>query len=155
MNPVIPDASVLLKWVLPPNHEPYVEQALCIRNALLAGDVEILLPSLWYYELGNTLARKYPDHADAILSSLMDMNMECIYPEQAWQAEIVHLVTNFQVTFYDAAYHALAIHRDGVFVTADEKYINKAHSAGHTLHLKDWHSVSSGCSGNGMEISFK
>jgi len=38
----------------------------------------------------------------------------------------------------DAAYHALAIEHDGVFVTADEKYLQKTASVGHIVHLKDW-----------------
>jgi len=45
--------------------------------------------------------------------------------------------------YYDAAYHALAINRDGLFVTADEQYIQKAGSSGHILHLKDWGSPTS------------
>jgi len=135
---IIPDASVLLKWVLPPDHEQHVEQALAIRNALLDGKVRLLVPGLWHYELGNTLSRKYPDHADALLCSLVDMELESSQPAPDWQATIVQLAASFNVTFYDAAYHALAINRDAVFVTADEQYIQKAGAAGHILHLKDW-----------------
>lgn len=138
MKTVIPDASVLLKWVLPPVNEHYVEQAMAMRKALLDGKVRLLVPHLWYYELGNTLSRKYPDYADALLSSLIDMDMECQHHDQGWQTTTVQLVSSFQVTFYEAAYHALAINRDGVFVTADEKYIQKASAAGHIVHLKDW-----------------
>jgi len=135
---IIPDASVLLKWLLPPDHEQHAEQALSIRDALLAGKVRLLVPGLWYYELGNTLSRKYPDHADALLRSLVDMELESQEPSPEWQSTIVQLVARFQVTFYDAAYHGLAINMGALFVTADEKYIQKAGAAGHILHLKDW-----------------
>jgi len=132
---IVPDASVLLKWVLPSKHERYVDQALAIREALAEGKLRLLVPELWYYEAGNTLSRNYPEHADALLSGLKGMELECAAP---LQADIFHLVASFSVTFYDAAYHALAINRGGVFVTADEKYIGKAGVAGHILHLKDW-----------------
>ena len=138
MKTIIPGASVLLKWVLPPDHEQHVEQALSMRDALLAGKVRLLVPGLWYYELGNTLSRKYPDHADALLGSLVNMEMESQEPSPEWQATIVQLVASFHVTFYGAAYHALAINQKALFVTADEKYIQKAGTAGHLLHLKDW-----------------
>jgi len=138
LKTVIPDASLLLKWVLPPVNEQYVEQAIAIRDALLAGKIRLMVPGLWYYELGNTLSRKYPDYANALLASLTNMEMDCPQIDQDWQATIVQLVSRFQVTFYDAAYHALAINRNGLFVTADEKYIQKAGSAGYIIHLKDW-----------------
>jgi len=138
LKTVVPDASVLLKWVLPPDHEQYVGQALAMRDALLGGKIKLLVPELWYYEVGNTLSRKYPGHADILLRSLLNMELECPEPEPCWQAGVIQLVTSFHVTFYDASYHALARNRGGVFVTSDEKYIQKSSAAGHILHLKDW-----------------
>jgi len=138
LKTIIPDASVLLKWVVPPANEHHVEQAIAIRDALLDGRIRLLVPWLWYYEVGNTLGRKYPDYADALLSNLIDMDMENLSPDKAMQTVIIQLVSRFQVTFYDAAYHALAIKQNGVFVTADAKYIQKSASAGHIMHLKDW-----------------
>ena len=35
----------------------------------------------------------------------------------------LRLATQYQVTFCDTAYHALAIVQGGVFVTADRKYL--------------------------------
>ena len=36
---VVPDASVILKWVLPPATEPDVRRALALRDAIAAGNV--------------------------------------------------------------------------------------------------------------------
>jgi len=138
LKTIIPDASVLLKWVLPPANEHHVEQAIAIRDDVLDGKIRLLVPALWYYEVGNTLSRKYPAYADTLLSSLINIDMESPPPDQTIQTATVQLASRFQVTFYDAAYHALAIEQDGFFVTADEKYIQKAGSVGHILHLKDW-----------------
>lgn len=59
----IPDASTLLKWVLPPENEEYVERALALAQAFNAGRIRVLVPSLWIYEVGNVLALKHPDLA--------------------------------------------------------------------------------------------
>ena len=42
----VPDASVILKWVLPPDNEGFVEQALDIRRSLLAGFATLAVPNL-------------------------------------------------------------------------------------------------------------
>ncbi|MGH8651664.1 MAG: hypothetical protein ACREYE_05540 [Gammaproteobacteria bacterium] len=42
----IPDASTLLKWILPPENEEYVERALALAQAFNAGRIRVLVPSL-------------------------------------------------------------------------------------------------------------
>jgi hypothetical protein len=42
---VVPDASVLLKWVLPSNDEPDADQALLLRTAILDEEVHALVPA--------------------------------------------------------------------------------------------------------------
>jgi predicted nucleic acid-binding protein len=44
----------------------------------------------------------------------------------------------YKVTFYDAAYHALAIRHRGTMLTADRAYVKKAERAGHLKLLNDW-----------------
>ncbi|BBA36468.1 hypothetical protein sS8_4538 [Methylocaldum marinum] len=55
-----------------------------------------------------------------------------------WQRQIPALTTRHRVTFYDAAHHALAIVNEGIFVTADEKYLKTVGDDKHAVHLKDW-----------------
>lgn len=140
----IPDASVLLKWVLPAEGETCVEQALSMRDAFVAGKITLLVPELWYFEVGNTLSRKYPDETEDLLSGLLAMGFDTATPDQRWQTAILQLVSAHRVTFYDAAYHALAVISDGIFVTADEKYLASARSDRHIAHLKDWSSSQAG-----------
>ena len=48
---VVPDASVILKWVLPSSaDESDVVPALVLRDAA-AGEIRALAPELWIYEL--------------------------------------------------------------------------------------------------------
>ena len=68
---VVPDASVILKWVLPPADETDMGRAVALRDAVGNGDVQALVPELWLYEVGNTLARRFPDQAERLLASLL------------------------------------------------------------------------------------
>jgi len=52
---VVPDASVILKWLLPSQDELDLERAIALREAIMAGDVHARVPTLWLYEVGNTL----------------------------------------------------------------------------------------------------
>ena len=135
---VIPDASVLLKWVLPGDDEQDSEQALMLRDQALAGAVELLVPQLWIYEVGNTLARRFPDHAGDALDSLTDFGFTEARLDKRWREQAISLSTTYQVAFYDAAYHAVAIVHDGVFVTADERYVARTLEAGNLSTLRRW-----------------
>lgn len=42
------------------------------------------------------------------------------------------------ITFYDAAYHALALLHEGLFVTADTQYVTRAGGSGGVITLGDW-----------------
>ncbi|NJD04868.1 MAG: type II toxin-antitoxin system VapC family toxin [Methylococcaceae bacterium] len=139
MQRVVPDASVLLKWVLPGDRELHREQALELRKAVAAGRVEVRVPALWYFEVGNTLARKYPQDARGRLADLRAFRLMEIAMGRREEEQILRLTGTFAVTFYDASYHALAIVNDGVFVTADEKYLQAVAGEPNLLHLKDWH----------------
>ena len=44
----------------------------------------------------------------------------------------------YKVTFYDAAYHAVAILRSGTMVTADDTYVRKTFKAGSVDRLSNW-----------------
>jgi len=135
---VVPDASVLLKWVLPAQEEPDADNALRLRAAILDSSVDALVPSLWLYEVGNTVARRFPDHAQAWLSALMKFAISEAPPSRVWLTKVLELVKLHGVTFYDASYHALAIVNGGSFVTADSRYVDKTRSTGSVVALSEW-----------------
>ena len=108
---VTPDASVLLKWVLPEDDEPDGDAALSLRDYALAGAVELVVPQLWIYEVGNTRSR----------------------------TQALSLAVSYGVACYGAAYHVALVH-GGVFVTADERYVARASPAGSVETLQEWRS---------------
>ena len=140
---VTPDASVLLKWVLPGDDEQDTVAALALRDEAVAGKRDLVVPQLWIYEVGNTLARRFPDDADELLASLVDFGLTEARLDADWRARAVSLSVTYGVAFYDAAYHAVALGLDGVFVTADERYVRGAAGAGGISTLRAWRTDSS------------
>jgi len=135
---VTPDASVLLKWVLPGNDELDTDVALALRDGAVAGRLDLVVPQLWSYEVGNTLARRFPDDAAELLASLADFGLTEAELHSRWRARAVALCVTYGVAFYDAAYHAVALGLGGVFVTADERYVRRASGAGGISSLRLW-----------------
>ena len=135
---VVPDASVILKWVLPTGDEPDLEQALALRDAIADGRVRAVVPSLWIYEVGNTLARRQPERAGRSLDVLSRFDLESAPQSPQWLESALYLTQRYGVTFYDASYHAHAIILRGAFVTADERYVGRAGQAGFVMRLPEW-----------------
>jgi len=135
---VIPDASVILKWVLPRNISPFQDQALAIRDAALSDSISLIVPPLWRYQVGNTLTRLIPDNALQLMMLCESVGLTEEKADDKWLEIAVGLVSQSKVSFYDATYHALAIAQSAVFVTADEKYVCKSERSTHMCLLKDW-----------------
>ena len=135
---VVPDASVILKWVLPQATEPGARHALALRDAIATGSVRALVPALWIYEVGNLLARERPGDASRLLDVLIRFGLAEAPRSPAWLGCVLNLTKRYGVTFYDAAYHAHAIVERGVLVTADERYVDRAGAAGFVSRLSDW-----------------
>jgi predicted nucleic acid-binding protein len=135
---VVPDASVLLKWVLPSDDEPDADKALLLRTAILDETVRALLPALWLYEVGNTVARRFPVQASSWLSALMKFGLEEAPPSNPWLTKALELASRHDVTFYDAAYHSLALVHGGLLVTADTRYVSRVAESGSVVALGEW-----------------
>ncbi len=136
---IVPDASILLKWVLQRDDEIDSGAALKLLESFGEGQVDIQLPSLWRYEVANVLARKIGRHAPDALQSLIAYQ----FGEHALELDYCLDVLRFMrsvpaVSFYDASYHVLAIRLRGTFVTADERYLRIAQRRGHIVSLAEW-----------------
>jgi predicted nucleic acid-binding protein len=138
---IVPDASVLLKWVLRSEEEEGRDRALQLKAHWLAGACQVVVPTLWVYEVGSVLGLKQPATADALLRAMIDLEMPEVGPI-TYSALIFELMRGYRVTGYDAAYHALAISRGGTMLTADRRYVSKAARAGHLQVIDDWRAPS-------------
>lgn len=123
---VVPDASVLLNWVLPADEEPNADKARLLRGAIAEQKVQALVPSLWLYEVAKTAARRFPSHARALTSALLKFGLQEAPPSRLWLAKTLALTRRHDVSFNGAAYHSIVVPHDGQFVTADARYVNRA-----------------------------
>ena len=95
---VVPDASVILKWVLPSADESGLEQALSLRDAITGGNVQAVVPRLWLFEVGNTLARRLPERAADMLDALLRFGFVAAVESPAWMREACGLTRRYGVT---------------------------------------------------------
>jgi predicted nucleic acid-binding protein len=138
MKVIVPDASILLKWVLPSLEEEDQQKALKIRDLSLAGELTLIVPTLWLYEVGNILSRRFPEDASDSLQALLSYGLDEIPWNRAWLDKCFQITERFGVTFYDAAYHSLALRERALFVTADQKYVLKTEALGGVVSLRNW-----------------
>jgi len=136
---IVPDASVILKWVLEKSSEPDQVQARWLQEAILDDQVEIRLPGLWRYEVGNILGLKQPKLAKELFSVLLAYDFEEVPLGNGYAEEVLeHMREVKGVTFYDSAYHVLALRMKGLYLTADNAYVKKAKGKGHVTLLSEW-----------------
>ncbi len=129
------DASVALKWAMVEGED--LEKALLLKTLIKKRLIDALVPSLFFYEILNSLGRKKPELALVFFSQIkMTRILEC----RLTTAEIltaIQLMKKYPKTsFYDTAYHALAIHEGGTFITSDEKYYETTKKRGNIVLLK-------------------
>ncbi len=137
---LVPDASVLLKWVLRSTDEQDAARALELKAAWLGDECRLLVPPLWFYEVSNVVGLKQPDDAPALMTAMTGLGVPEAAPS-TFLAEALRLMKDRRVTFYDAVYHATAIVSGGTFVTADTAYVRKAGAEGRVVSLTEWRLV--------------
>lgn len=125
MEIIVPDASIILKWALGGDEEAEKDKAISILFGFTEGRYEIVLPSLWAYEVGNVLGMKYPQSSKELMDILLDYEFNEYGMTKKLARSIFQLMNELHVTFCDASYHALAIEQKGRFITSDKKYFEK------------------------------
>lgn len=135
MKIFVPDASVILKWAIGLESEPDREKAFRILDAWVGNNIEIVLPELWVFEVGNFLGRMVPDSALEKMETLLDFRFKTKELDKETCKSIFELMKDLSVSFYDASYHALAQMMGGVFITTDDKYYQKARAKGNIEFL--------------------
>ena len=129
MNPLVLDASVAAKWFLPRAEEPLADEALALLRRYADGEIEFMVPDLFWAEFSNVIwkavrMRRIPEQAaaQALADILHDGLLTVGGSTLAEDALAIALSTGR--TVYDAMYVALAVQRESIFVTADERLVN-------------------------------
>ncbi len=123
-------------------------EALEFFDFARASDLRLFAPSLFLYEV-LAVAASSPFGEDAafiLIAEFQKAGFEIAGLDDKTVKRAVdiancgHPKTGYP-TFYDSAYHALAIALGGMFLTSDLRHIAKAGSHGSVAALRDWVSV--------------
>jgi predicted nucleic acid-binding protein len=131
---VVVDSSVAVKWFIP---EVLSDQA----ERLLDGTVDLLTPDLLFPEFGNILWKKItrgeiqPDEARDIVAALGRMPL-AVVPSAGLIGAALEIAVAHHRTVYDGFYVALAVDRDSVLVTADDRLVRALQSGPLAPHVR-------------------
>lgn len=121
---IIVDSSVLIKEILEENGSDFVDKLVQLN---LKYELTLMSTPLLVFEFFNIISRALKNESEAkvIFQQFKKMKIGIIdLDDEAIYSAISYVSKNSSLSFYDAAYHALAKSMDYVFLTADEKYYN-------------------------------
>jgi len=135
---IVVDASVVVKWFV---EERYSKEALIIRDSFTEGLVDIIAPSLLYFEVLNAL--KYSgafgeDELKKVARILEDYQFTIYELRGAYAEKAVEIAMRKGITIYDASYVALALIEEAELYTADEKLLTKTQDLEIAKHLRNF-----------------
>ncbi|KKU25794.1 MAG: PilT protein domain protein [Microgenomates group bacterium GW2011_GWA2_46_16] len=135
---IIIDASVAVKWLIP--GEQQESQAFTLMDNHVTNKQQIIVPDLFFYELGNTLATKTSFPGDKILSSLnkiYSLNLVIKHPDPKLTIKAAQLAKKYETSVYDMLYAVVAKRNKCKLVTADRKFIEKTKFT-HVVHISEY-----------------
>lgn len=129
MSRVVLDASVAAKWLLPSAGEPFSQNALRLLDGYVNREIEILIPDLFWAEIGNVLWRAA--RTGRCTAEQARIGLEKVTAQKfATVSSRSLLHSAFEIAsasgraIYDCLYIALAEASRTEFLTADEKLAN-------------------------------
>jgi predicted nucleic acid-binding protein len=129
VNRFVVDASVGAKWASPELIEPFADRANQFLRDYMTGAVEIVVPDLFWLEIGNLLwkaARRgmlTQALAQRALEAMINRGFPTL-PSRAVLPEALTIAVDFGRTVYDSTYVALAVATASELLTADERLVN-------------------------------
>lgn len=122
---ILIDSSVLIKWFI---HEEDSNEALKLRDAFLAGNVNLVMPELAIYEISNALRFSklfLGEEVKRCVRALLTLDVEVLTFDFHFLEEAIDLSIDKQLAIYDAYFVACAKNNDLTFVTADTRALKK------------------------------
>jgi predicted nucleic acid-binding protein len=129
---------VAVKWVLPdPAIESDTDRATALLNAFRENRLELVQPPHWLAEVAAVISRLRPEFANEAVD-LLDALELAVEADAAIYKRASRIARQFDHHLFDTLYHALALERGAVLVTADDRYLRKAGALGGIVSLGDW-----------------
>jgi predicted nucleic acid-binding protein len=129
VNRFVVDASVGAKWASPELIEPLADRANQFLRDYMAGAAEIVVPDLFWLEIGNVLwkAARRGTLTHALAQRALEVMINRAFPtlpSRAVLPEALTIAIDFGRTVYDSTYVALAVATGSQLLTADERLVN-------------------------------
>lgn len=119
------DTSVYVRWFI---DQVGFEHAREVRDAFLAGDVELISPDLARVEMANVLRKRgllenhlARDEYLAAVRTLDDLGVELVVQDVDGIERAGHLAADHMVNVYDATFVELAVQRGLPLLTGDAR----------------------------------
>jgi predicted nucleic acid-binding protein len=134
------DASVAFKWLIPDASEEDVPAAKALLVEHMEGRVQIAVPALLYYEVANILlfgrSRLPSGEAAEALSDFFALPLMVVPPAPETADVAMRLASQYQLSYYDASYVALAETLECELITADQRLVRRTGAAGRVRLLR-------------------
>ena len=123
------DASVGAKWATPQIIEPLATQAHRFLRAYVEGTIQVVVPDLFWLEIGSFLwkaakrgaiTKLLAQHA---LEAMINRDFPTV-PSRAFLPEAFKIACDFDRTIYDSTYVAMAAATGRYLITADERLVS-------------------------------
>lgn len=140
MNRLILDTSVVIKWFSSCD-ENDLENALRLRDDIVSGRCQAIIPGLLIYEMANALHfNPYFEAGDvkAAVESLFDMDLTIRQAGKELAGRAIEIARQYEATVYDACFLALAEMEKGVLITADYRFASKVQNCLFIIRLDQW-----------------
>ena len=123
------DASVGAKWATPQIIEPLATQAHRFLRAYVEGRIQVVVPDLFWLEIGSFLWKAAK--RGAITKLLAQRALEAMLkrdfptvPSRAFLPEAFKIACDFDRNIYDSTYVAMAAATGRYLITADERLVS-------------------------------
>lgn len=126
---IVLDSSVTLKWIF--DDEEGHGKAVRYRSMHISGELSVVVPGLFFYEVANVLSTKSrlnKTEAAEAFSLFWNFDFEVFHFRKEDFLSLMEIASFYRVTAYDAAYIELARRMRCDFVTADRKLFEKVRS---------------------------
>jgi predicted nucleic acid-binding protein len=123
------DASVAVKWAMPWAQEPLTDEAVRLLKRYRDGEIDFLVPDVFWAEIGNVLWRGARQKrwsradADVVVAEILRRDFQTV-PSRILLAEAMKIACDYDRNIYDCLYVALATSAETSLITADERLAN-------------------------------
>jgi len=133
------DASVGVKW-FSGKDEASLPQALSLRDKHLAGQLLIVVPELFYYEVANAIVNKKFIPTDTVLSAtaaLFALDLHTVSIDSSLMESSIRISRQLNITIYDSCYMAIAQSNNCPLITANSRHQGQV-SGCHIIPIEEW-----------------